>query len=70
MPNPDNDVARWMMSRGYATGHGDTTEDMLDELEAQVRERCAKIADNWDNKIESDKFSVAARRIAEVIRSR
>jgi hypothetical protein len=32
-------VARWMMERGYATGHGDTVEDMLDELDWQVRER-------------------------------
>lgn len=29
-------VARWMMERGYATGHGDTIEDLLGELEAQV----------------------------------
>ena len=32
-------VARWMIERGYATGHGDTVEDMLDELDWQVRER-------------------------------
>ena len=31
-------VANWMMQRGYATGHGDTTEDLLSELEWQVRE--------------------------------
>lgn len=30
-------VAQWMMMRGYATGHGDTVEDMLAELEAQIR---------------------------------
>lgn len=29
----------WMTARGYATGHGDTIEDMLNELEAQVAAR-------------------------------
>lgn len=31
-------VAAWMIQRSYATGHGDTTEDLLEELEWQVRE--------------------------------
>ena len=31
-------VAQWMIQRSYATGHGDTTEDLLSELEWQVRE--------------------------------
>lgn len=30
------DVALWMMSRGYATGHGDTLDDLLSELVLQV----------------------------------
>jgi hypothetical protein len=42
-------VANWMMQRGYATGHGDTTEDLLQELEWQVRESereaCAKVVE-------------------------
>ena len=42
-------VANWMMQRGYATGHGDTTEDLLSELEWQVREdereACAKVCE-------------------------
>jgi hypothetical protein len=29
-----------MMAQGYATGHGDTTEDLLQELEWQI-------AENW-----------------------
>ena len=33
--------ARWMIARSYATGHGDTLEDLLVELEGEVRERCA-----------------------------
>jgi hypothetical protein len=34
-------VARWMMERGYSTGHGDTTEDLLQELDWQI-------AENWN----------------------
>ena len=30
-------VAQWMISQGYATGHGDTTEDLLEELEWQIK---------------------------------
>jgi hypothetical protein len=47
-----NKVASWMMAQGYATGHGDTTEDLLKELEWQVRESereaCAAVARQWD----------------------
>ena len=32
-------VAAWMMARGYATGHGDTVEDLLKELEWQISEK-------------------------------
>jgi hypothetical protein len=32
-------VAAWMMRQGYATGHGDTVEDLLKELEWQIEER-------------------------------
>jgi hypothetical protein len=54
-------VARWMMERGYSTGHGDTTEDLLQELDWQIaenwnralingitteREACAKVCDD------------------------
>lgn len=46
-------LAQWMMERGYATGHGDTIEDLLTELEWQVRESereaCAKLCDDWPN---------------------
>ena len=34
-------VAQWMMQRGYATGHGDTIEDLLAELDWQI-------AENWN----------------------
>ena len=45
-------VAAWMMRQGYATGHGDTIEDLLKELDWQIderiaaeREACAKVCD-------------------------
>ena len=31
-------VAAWMRNCGYATGHGDTTEDLLDHLGTQIAE--------------------------------
>ena len=31
-------VAQWMIQQGYATGHGDTVEDLLKELEQQILE--------------------------------
>jgi hypothetical protein len=34
-------VAQWMMQQGYATGHGDTTEELLTELDWQIKERLA-----------------------------
>ena len=42
-------VVEYMNSRAFATGHGDTVEDLLKELEWQVAERereaCAKLCD-------------------------
>lgn len=32
-------VAQWVIEQGYATGHGDTIEDLLTELCWQVTER-------------------------------
>jgi hypothetical protein len=32
-----NKLAAWMQAQGYATGHGDTMEQLLDELRWQVR---------------------------------
>jgi hypothetical protein len=31
-------VAKWMVERGYATGHGDTVEDLLTEIDWQAAE--------------------------------
>jgi hypothetical protein len=48
-----NKLAAWMMRQGYATGHGDTVEDLLKELEWQIEERiaaereaCAKVCED------------------------
>ena len=42
-------VANWIMDRGFATGHGDSIVDLLDQLEWQIaekeREACADIGD-------------------------
>jgi CelD/BcsL family acetyltransferase involved in cellulose biosynthesis len=49
-------LAHWMRSMGYATGHGDTMEDLLDHLGTQIsekleaevlmeREACAKVCE-------------------------
>ena len=44
-----NKLAAWMIERGYATGHGDSIEKLLEELEWQIkeheREACAKVCD-------------------------
>jgi hypothetical protein len=53
-------LAHWMRSMGYATGHGDTIEDLLDHLGTQIsegleaevlmeREACAKVCDVIDD---------------------
>ena len=42
-------LAQWMMQQSYATGHGDTIEDLLQELDWQIREQereaCAKVVE-------------------------
>lgn len=45
-----NKLAEWMMEQGYATGHGDNMEEMLNELDWQIRESereaCAKLCED------------------------
>jgi hypothetical protein len=68
-------VAHWMRNLGYATGHGDTMEDLLDHLGTQIsegleaevlmeREACAKVCD------EHASVEGIAQRCAEQIRAR
>ena len=64
-------VAHWMRSMGYATGHGDTTEDLLDHLGTQIAEgllmeraACADICDQHAS------IEGVAQRCAAEIRAR
>jgi hypothetical protein len=38
-----NKLAQWMNDYSYATGHGDTTEDLLEELDWQITESWSKV---------------------------
>lgn len=60
-------LASWMMQHGYATGHGESMDDLLAELTWQIeekiemeREACAVIAFNAKTYLEA----------AEAIRAR
>lgn len=48
-----NKIAKWIMARGYSTGHGDTVEDLLKEFNWQVREEerelCAQLCEEFEN---------------------
>jgi hypothetical protein len=64
-----NKLAQWMMTKGYATGHGDTVEDLLRELEWQVRESernaCAAIARQWDVDHQGSNYGGCIARLIE-----
>ena len=60
-------LAAWMMSQGYATGHGDTVEDLLKELEWQIEERirnereaCAKVVEDYCGAWDDEGYALAA----------
>lgn len=70
-------VVGWMAEQGYATGHGDTTEDLLKEAEWQIvqreREACEQVckaehAVCWNNGAMAE--AQAAKRCGEFIRAR
>ena len=63
-------VAAWMIQRGYATGHGDTTEDLLKELDWQIDERIAAEREACAKVCEELHPGLATRRAAEIIRAR
>jgi hypothetical protein len=80
-----NKVAQWMIDHSYATGHGDTTEDLLDELDWQIteswskvvvasveaeREACAEIAETPVSGEQDDITMQAKDRVAAAIRAR
>jgi hypothetical protein len=65
---PESQVADAMMKKGYATGHGDSIADLLEELEWQVaekeREACAKVCEDLIG------TRAMARHCADAIRAR
>ena len=68
-------VAQWMTRQGYATGHGDTVEDLLKELEWQIAERirnerfaCAKVCEDAISSIQVGKN--VCTNLAAAIRAR
>jgi hypothetical protein len=76
-----NKLAAWMIERGYATGHGDTVEDLLKELEWQIEERirnereaCAELAvKGTDEPVQTKTLEILRKereRIAAAIRAR
>ena len=75
-------LAKWMIANGFATGHGDTIDGLLQELRWQMAERvaaereaCASVADDYAQRAfsgphGSDVAGVAAEHIAASIRKR
>ena len=68
-------LAAWMMRQGYATGHGDSTEDLLKELEWQIEERirnereaCARVCEDAISSIQVGKN--VCTNLADAIRAR
>lgn len=65
-------VATWIMDKGFATGHGDSIVDLLDQLEWQIaekeREACAAICDELHKaRVGKDNyFAFAANAIREL----
>ena len=72
--NEKREIATWMMAQGYATGHGDSIEDLLKELEWQVKERereaCAKVCEERQEVFEKYYTKNLAAMCAEAIRAR
>jgi len=70
-------VAHWMHSMGYATGHGDTIEDLLDHLGTQIaekmkaeREACAKVCEDTTAAWTQPVYNGACMDCAAAIRAR
>jgi hypothetical protein len=74
-------VAHWMRSMGYATGHGDAIEDLLDHLGTQIaeglkiemlteREACAKVCEDTTAAWTQPVYNGACMDCATAIRAR
>jgi predicted RNase H-like HicB family nuclease len=67
-------MTAWMMAQGYATGHGDTIEDLLREAEWQIREHereaCALVCEERQEVFQKYYTKGLAAMCAEAIRAR
>jgi hypothetical protein len=64
-------LALWMISHSYATGHGDTIEDLLGELEGQVDERIWRAEAARDEAVaERDKAIAEAKTVVAEYRGK
>jgi hypothetical protein len=70
-------LAHWMRNLGYATGHGDTMEEMLDHLGTQIaegllteREACAKVCEDTTAAWTQPVYNGACMDCAAAIRAR
>ena len=74
-------VAHWMRNCGYATGHGDAIEDLLDHLGTQIaeglkiemlteREACAKVCEDTTAAWTQPVYNGACMDCAVAIRAR
>jgi hypothetical protein len=67
-----NKLAAWMIAQGYATGHGDTIEGLLEELRWQVRESereaCKGLV--WSTPEPEDEYVPVRQAIADAISAR
>ena len=65
-----NKLAAWMMSQGYATGHGDSIEKLLEELEWQIEERMRNEREACASMCFQEGPSIDGELIAAAIRAR
>ena len=65
-----NKLADWMIERGYATGHGDSIEKLLEELEWQIEERIKNEREACASICFQEGPSIDGELIAEAIRAR
>ena len=65
-----NKLAAWMMRQGYATGHGDSIEKLLEELEWQIEERIKNEREACAKLCEANDKSTHPADLADAIRAR
>ncbi len=63
-------LAAWMMRQGYATGHGDSIEKLLEELEWQIEERIRNEREACASICFQEGPSIDGELIAQAIRAR